>query len=473
MTPYKSPEAIQELVRANTTFGGYKQFADDREKRETQIAAFVTDAVYAPEFDYPRLEKLRDYGEDVTESLIQSKKRTAYESMWELEAHRESGILPEETFDSYAAMHEKKLKIMLMVEAADHMRTAGTSQARVTAREEFKMLNTELYGEMDIPAFNGIMAEEQRMVQDFVPAGETAIAIHADLAAYFDRKQFDGEKSELFTDAEFETVRAVVLDRLSPILECFPKTDESVLYTPEEAVPYMQAALDLSGLGAAGWKVEIDPKATVPNTNISKKRIFLPPKGMRNSAQIQRLHAHEAEDHARTAQNGIDSGIELLAKGTADCGDVEEGLGILLECLLSGSFDAPGYNRARNRYITAGLALGTDGSPRDARQTYELMWRLSAVRNANNGEISDTAVQSAKSATMSHIENAYRGTDLVQRGVIYTKLKTYYEGLIKNVRYFKENINTLPEAFDAALLGRYDHTNPEEVAMVKSLIAAK
>lgn len=469
MTEIKSPEEIQAYIDVNTAFGSYDKFADDRTKREAQVAAFIADTVYAPSFEYPRLKQLYDH-DGMEEPVIYGKKQAAYEAMWELDAHRESGIDEPEIMDSYAGMHEKKLKIMLLVEAAEQMRTAGSSQARQTAREQFTQLNTELYGEMDEAAFAGVMAQQRLLVADFSPVGKVATAVHRDLLDYFERKHFSGQDVELLDAEAVGIIRPQLMKRYESALGHFPETADDVMYTTEEAITLMQAALDAGGLGTAGWRVELDPKATVPNTNVAKRRIFLSPGKSRNANQIKRLYLHEAEVHARRGQHGIESGVSLLARGTADCADAEEGLGIVLESIHAGSFDSPAFARARDRYIVAGLALGTDGTPRDARQTYELTWRMLALRRARGGEIAPDDLQAAKHEAMLHIENAFRGTDLVQRGVIYAKLKTYYEGLIKNVRFLKDNLDTIPEALDMAMQGKFDHTNPTEVALVRRLL---
>lgn len=59
------------------------------------------------------------------------------------------------------------------------------------------------------------------------------------------------------------------------------------------------------------------------------------------------------------------------------------------------------------------------------------------------------------------------------KGVIYTKLKIYYEGLVANAEMFKNNINNLDETFDKAFIGKYDHTNSVETELVERVITIK
>lgn len=151
--------------------------------------------------------------------------------------------------------------------------------------------------------------------------------------------------------------------------------------------------------------------------------------------------------------------------------DAEEGLGVVLECILSGDFEnSPAFERARDRYIQAGLALGTDGTAKDGRQTFELMWRLLALRHTKDGEVSSDIIAKARKQAMTHDDNAFRGTNFAKPGVIYSKLKVYYEGLMKNVDYLKDNMDDLEKAIEVAMIGKYDHTNQYERRLVTTIL---
>jgi len=143
----------------------------------------------------------------------------------------------------------------------------------------------------------------------------------------------------------------------------------------------------------------------------------------------------------------------------------------LFECAIAGNWDNASFNRARDRYITAGLALGADGTPRDARQVYEVLWRTFAVRESVDGDISDEAIEKAKELAYNHVENAFRGTEFWMRGVIYTKLKVYYEGLRKNADFITEHADNIEAAIDTAVIGKYDHTNGHERSDISAVLS--
>jgi hypothetical protein len=265
----------------------------------------------------------------------------------------------------------------------------------------------------------------------------------------------------------------VVIKKYENILAVIPDTEDDVFYDAEQCAAIMNDTLNVSGLAEKGWEAVVDADKSNPATNSVKKRIFLPSSTRRNAKQLRRLTVHEQEDHARRGQNGTDVDFEPLKKGTADYADVEEGLGVLLECAIDGTLDNPAFDRARDRYITAGLALGADGKPRDARQVYEILWRTLAVRNAEEGRISESVITDARSMAYGHVENAFRGTGFWMQGVVYSKLKVYYEGLKKNADYITENADNIEQAIDNAMIGKYNHTDPAELGNILAIIEAR
>ena len=216
----------------------------------------------------------------------------------------------------------------------------------------------------------------------------------------------------------------------------------------------------------------MDENKKAPSTSSENKSISLPISTTRNAAQLRALIVHEVGVHAERAQNGEETGLKILKSGTANYAAVEEGLGVLMECLISGSTDNPAYHRARDRYITAGLALGEDGGgARDARQTYEILWRIIASRRNEKGIITNEIIEHAKEDAYDHVENAFRGTNFAMPGMIYSKLKIYREGLIQNIKYFSDNIDDVTSALNRAMIGKYDHTNETERLTVKNEIS--
>lgn len=106
-------------------------------------------------------------------------------------------------------------------------------------------------------------------------------------------------------------------------------------------------------------------------------------------------------------------------------------------------------------YIAAGLIAGIDRKealPRDGRETFE---DLLSVYSFSEAE------------ALTHLDNAFRGTDWKQPGVFYSKLQIYFAGLVNNVSFLARADN-LEQAIDFALIGKFDHTG-EEANIVKNL----
>jgi hypothetical protein len=456
----KSASEIESYVTTNSSFIDYARFEDDAKAREAVKQEFIDGLVHAPEYEYPKLDRLHDV--DAKGSLLSDKKRETYEAVLELEANKLSGVMSSVEHELYAGFHEQRLKKILLVEAASRMRHADSSASQLVARQEFMSLNREVYGEMDEQAFVGMMTTEQQRTQEFVPVGSRAESIKHSLQSYFAMHHYDREELPLLNHDVLTGLQTLVDERYDNVLQVVPDTDDTVFYEAAQCHEILTAALQAGGLADKGWKIEVSHIKSNPATNVDGKKIYIPSSIRRNAAQLRRLIIHEQEVHARRGQNGAESGMVLLEKGTAEYADVEEGLGVLLECIIAGDFDNQSYHRARDRYITAGVALGLDGNPKDARATFGLLWRLIALRMADNGEIKEKIEHDAKAMAMLHIENAYRGTNFAMPGVIYTKLKVYYEGLAKNAAFFEERRDDLPAALDDALIGKFNHVSQTE-----------
>lgn len=475
MTPkYKTPKEIDSYVNAKSSFTDYVKFEDSAVRRKAAQHAFIDDETYEPMYEYPKLMRLYDEGESTAGTTFAEKKHATYEAILELEANKESGVLDPEEYEFYAAYHEDRLKKMMLVETARRLMMAGSSQESVTARSEFMTLNREIYGDIDIEMFGAMMATESRRVDRFVPADGRSRDIHQALLTYFDRNRLEGQEPELMSEKKLHMIREILHKRYPDSYACFPDSPDDVYYDAEECAQMLTDAMRASGVLSDDWVCEVHQTKTAPSTATTKHKVLLPATTRRNASELRRLFLHEVIIHAQTGQRGEETGIKALKLGTAKYADVQEGEGVLMECAEAGNFDNPSIDRARDRYIVAGLALGADGTPRDGRSTYELMWRLLAVRYAgDDGHITREIEAKAKQMATVHDDNAYRGTNFAMPGIIYSKLKMYWEGLVKAVQYFDVPEDEIEQRFDDSLIAKYNFTDPEEKRQVEVLIAKK
>lgn len=466
--------ATADALGVDSTFVEYKRFEDDAEIRASQRDAFIRGESWAPEHDYPSIDQLYDAKDDKDTdaealSFLIDRKANIQRAIYRLELAKSNGEIHPDEAELYAAFHELRLKRIMLVEAARRLHYANSSAEVEVARAAFIALNVELFGEFDAPTYHGMLSTERNALEAFEPQNDIAVTVKQDLGRFFAGKHLPEVEAELFDSEVMARLHEYVTQRYADILAVVPDDDENVVYDAQQCRDMIQRALDVAGLAEKGWKAVVDAKKSNPSTAANKQKISLPSNMARTPSELRRLILHEVEAHARRGQNGKDAGSNLLKRGTADYADVEEGYGVLLECILAGNFDNPSFYRARDRYIVAGLALGVADQPRDSRQTFEIMWRLIAVRNAQDGVITEDIKSSAMDQAYIHVDNAFRGTNFAMAGVIYMKLKIYFEGLQKNAKYFKDRINNLDEAFETAEMGKCDHTDDQEVARFRTV----
>jgi hypothetical protein len=340
------------------------------------------------------------------------------------------------------------------------------SAAHTTAVKEFNELNSELYGDMNEPAFFGVMKTEYERAKHYEPKTDAAIEIKEDIlwALDFAKHHTNGER--VISHDVIKTYRPKVLRMYKNILKTVP---EDSIFNAHECAEIMNKTLEVSGLADYGWRTVVDSRKTSPSTQGESKRIYLPADTERTTEQLRGLILHEQEVHARRYQNGSHfTQFSPLASGTAEYLPVEEGLGTIMALLAAPDESSP-IDRARTRYMHVGLALGTGSEPRDARQVFEITWRILALQQNPDGMISDEAIQEAREQTYIHIENIFRGTDCTTPGVVYTKAKVYYEGLLKAAKYLM-SIKGDSAGFVRMFLGKYDHTDTTETAHIMRII---
>lgn len=461
---------LDQALQLRVPFIDYTQFEGDSDLRSRQKSLFLQDVEWAPVYDYARLTNFSATPEgDATSNS--EKKRKLQEAVFTLDQAKAVGKVEPAVADLSISYNEARIKRILLIEAAQAIRTAGSAETERTARNTFDTLNIELFGEMDIPAWTGIMSTEKQHLDEFQPTTALAASIKEHLLGYFEHIPVDVAEPLLMDQELVALYQPFIKERYASILAEIPDTDDSVRYNAQQCAEIMQRTLDVGGF--QNWKCEVNPDKSNPATNAEKERIYLPLNTNRTAAELEKLTLHEQEVHGRRGLNGAKyRNLPMLRTGTADYADVEEGLGVFMEMIMDGTPDNPAVKRARDRYIVAGVALGADGmAQRDARTTMDIVWRIIAVRNAENGVITHQDVKAAKDEAYKHIENAFRGTNFDAPGLIYRKLKIYYEGLLKNVEYARE-IAADPQKFEEMFIGKYNHTDETERDLVLSLVTA-
>lgn len=457
----KRDVSLKDVLKVSDTIAEYSYLETVPTVRQAQRQLFVSDKIWSPQYVYPKLQQFVRNGEAAGDLSYDDLKACALGSIRTLHAAEESGQIDANVAQLYVDFYQARMSRLLLLKTAQELAEPVTRSVRTALQHRFQRLNESLYGRFDDQRWLSMMASERERLMTTPLRGITAGRVKQKLYAYFDALPVAKPERPLFDDDLRATYYGMIHERYAPILQVIPTTGDRVHYDAEQCAAIMRHTLAVGGF--RDWRVIVDPAKTSPSTDVDQKIIALPSSTRRTANELKRLIMHEQEVHARRGQNGArQRQLPVLYYGTANYAAVEEGLGLFLEIMLSGSADSPAVHRARDRYIATGLALGGSGhGARDARETYEVLWRIIAVRLATEGVITDEVAHRAKQHAYGHMENAFRGTDFRSRGVIYAKLKVYYEGLLQNVAYM-QSIAGNEARFDEIFIGKYDHTNARE-----------
>jgi len=289
------------------------------------------------------------------EFIFADKKRETEEAILELEANRASGKFSDELYELSADAHEAYLQKMLLAESAKRLQTPGSSSEKELAEREFNQLNQERFGDVDPETFDGMLTTEQDRVAKFEPTDEAGKRVKAQLQEYFASKNFDTQEQPIIDKETFDELREAVLEYFGDILNVLPKTELELKYNALQCVDIINDALKACDLYDSDWRCVVDSTVSIPSTEVDKKLVKLPENTLRSADELRRLIVHEVGIHAIRGQNGENTGVHALKFGTANYADVEEGEGVLFECAVAGTLDNPSLDRARDRYIVAGL----------------------------------------------------------------------------------------------------------------------
>ncbi len=456
----KQINSIDEALRiaALCNVSDYTFFEGSHQKRAQERDHFLSGKKYVPEYDYPRLFEL--------DKLINNEKQLI-KSLEIISDNIE--LIGWDKAELYLASIIMNLKRSQLVMAAAEMNAAEVgSPWRDSALKKFKELNSELYGDINKSYFFGILNTELEIVKNYRPKNhrETEIVEFLKHELRFIKKGY--KEHAIITESDKDKYLKNINELYGSILNVVP---EGKKFNAIQCAEIMNKTLVFAGF-SEDWKVVIDSKKSSPSTLGSKKRIYLPKDTQRTSDQIKGLILHEQEVHARRYFNGVQfPELSLLATGTAEYLPVEEGLGTIMALLAAPNETSP-LERARQRYIHIGLALGVDGYKRDARQVFEITWRLHVLNTCHHKEITKNDESQSKKDVYSHIENIFRGTDCFTPGIVYTKAKVYYEGLVKNSKYLAQ-IKDDKAAFIRMFLGKYNHTDTTETKRIMRIIGAR
>lgn len=350
----------------------------------------------------------------------------------------------------YKILHKKNeenLKRIEMIKTSHDIQVSPS----IGNKRKFNRINRELYGEIDKNTFNSLLAEKKYIIQNFDPRNDLAIKCKIDLLAQPYLKNVRTKKPNIPTEI-MQKIRKILRKEYTCVFELI---DKNKTYDAEETKVVFEKIVKKLGIN---WVIVVSEDVSVVTDSITGHKIKLPVNFSRTGREVQRLAIHEICVHSMRAVNGKKNGGILLEYGTDKYLSAEEGLATLCECSIEDDFDNESFKRISYRYLTAGFAIGADGKKRNAIEVFNTLVPFFLIENAKKGIIDDDTINKALDKAYHHVENAFRGTDWLTKGMSYLKLKIYYEGLLKNIDYFEKNKDNIEEAFEIAMIGKFDHT---------------
>ncbi len=449
ISPEKKVQNIESVVAATPEVAGFQAYEYFRSDIVGQKEDFLSGAVDSLAPNYARL--------DARAFLpVAAETEHALASMLGGEESMKSEAL-------YQAVQYRLGEMFMAKLAADLTSGSLASEERAETLRWFRQTNEALYGVPDSYVFSALARKH-------LPLDKPANGQDSDDAAVL-RDELRGLLGQIRpTDyepyvANNETVARIhdlVAERFEPIVG---HIDPDATYDVPGMVDALQIALQKMGGDELGWKVAIAPDSTALAVSAHQKMVEVGEK--RKSIKGSTLKGkviHEEGIHALRSINAQKAGWLSAAYGQDGYLNFEESLATALEDAYEGKFADHGVDY----YLIAGLAYGLDNhAPRDFREVYEIMWRAEILKTSGGSELSEEAVQKAKSKSFNGCVRLFRGTTTKDKGVVYLKDLAYFDGQ-ERVWSVLDGMHT-QEDFDLLLTGKLDLTRDDHLEIAKEI----
>ena len=398
-------------------FEDYEQFNDNKENRDEQKNRFLAGEIVNPTFDYPELES---FDIDEREEILIELKN----DVLELEQN-------ETVKKIYRTKINETLATLRMLRAAKN----GDDR-------KFSRYADFIYGKPEGADVNYIIQHVKELIEvnEVIENKEVQHAIER-------LKNIFGEIESTIDDGVDKSV--------------LPKGEKKgdLVENIEEAVTAFGAAL--ADLKADDWSVVVDNEKGISSFSVNQehKIVRVPSedelkKRAISKRRLKGLVAHEIGTHVARRTNGERSKLQLLGLGLDRYIRAEEGIATYNQQLVEGAKEFAGVPR----YLSVAVAKGVDGTPRDFRETFEVMkdYRLLSSTKKNT----DAAAEIAYNDCV----RIFRGTTCTTPGAIYPKDMAYFGN-----RAIWALVNKDSDAVEYFSIGKYDPTNEEHVALLSQL----
>ncbi len=228
-------------------------------------------------------------------------------------------------------------------------------------------------------------------------------------------------------------------------------------YSAEDIKMYFDQAL--KHIKASEWKVHIKQ---IQRENIfiktQDKTIYIPSSRSASGKVLKQLIAHEINVHVRRAVNGSRSILKLLSVGLSGYILGEEGLALISESALAHNFIR---YKGFEKYLAIALASGKDGTVRDFRTVFHIMYQYFLLTYTGKR----VSKKTLRERTWQLCVRIFRSIPpTANKGICLTKDAMYYMGQIRIWKLLQDDSSQ----FEKLFIGKYD---PFKKTQIKSLIA--
>lgn len=352
-------------------------------------------------------------------------------------------------YEDFVTEYEKKTRFM---ELSKLYKTAENEAKRSEVRNEWMRLNIELYGEPERETYESLLYEKLAMIASKTLSPEDS-KMRDELFGLVDFSA-DTEAPERFkpSNETMEWMNGVVHTLYDGMLRHIPdESHKEGSFSVQEVQSIFQTIISNEfGEAAEGWTVDVEDTKSI-NVKTSEKRIVIPEdRGELSRATLEGLVVHELGVHMMRSITGGDTDLRPLSYGLSKYYDAEEGLGVVMEQALKGTFREAGVDH----YLTAGLAYYDN---KDFRGAYEVKWRIAALTQLNQDqELTDEMTIKAQKAAYAGVMRSMRGTDELP----WFKDLAYYNGAVGTWKHL-ESIKGDDLMFMFMLMGKVNPANTD------------
>lgn len=424
-----------ERFREHGTFHVVEYVMGEHDHREEQQQKFLDGDIENPTFHYPliqlddverRAEELTTLRDDISEHEENEIVRKAYS--WRLDQKLEAN------------------ELLLAI--------ANDDRERLTA------LCTNLFGAPDTSLFYYTLERIHQRIDDAVREGTDA-----------QKKAAEALRAALPATASHETHVNLPTRETIDLMRQRTQQEfghyEQQLSTARVSALGIKAAFEnaLQVSDIDNWSIVVEKtNRSGMSVNHEERFVRIPEQRSIPARLLFGLTVHEIGTHIARRVHGEKSQLQLLGLGLHDTARAEEGIATVREQALSG--------RVRDfagevAYLAVGLGAGLDGTPRDFRKTYEIVYAYFVFFFTTIKPEWDTStiLEKSQRSAWSRCVRTFRGTDCQTPGVVFTKDIVYREGNIE----IWDVVRDRPEEIGRFNVGKYDPTNDEHLWILNEL----